>query len=163
MFLLFCLSVCQIVSAKDVISNLISTYSVKDGADYKFIDKETIIGPIREAMAKDSTKNQADIEKMQQEFPIETVTILTLKDCTKDIWNDFTQDFNTSYKDGSNGYKTQMTVKKDGVVHIIVKGDEPIKSELIMVVIKYDDRAIVKVTGKLSETEINNITQQYKE
>ncbi len=151
----------QVATAQEhILDRLIKDYVKKENAILREMDRTTLLEPIEKAIRMDSTKSDADIEKLYTEYPFDKVTILTLKESPKDIWSQFAEDVK-AYNDDEN-YKTLLKIKKDGLVNIITKKGESFVSELFLIIQKTDDVAIVKIEGRLKESDIEELTEQYK-
>lgn len=151
----------QIATAQEhILDRLIKDYAKKENAILREMDRATLLEPIEKAIRMDSTKSDADIEKLYTEYPFDKVTILTLKESPKYIWSEFAEDAK-AYNDDEN-YKTLLKIKKDGLVNIITKKGESFVSELFLIIQKTDDVAIVKIEGRLKESDIEELIEQYK-
>jgi len=159
LFLIFASS--QILFAqKHILDKLIEDYANKENAVFREIGRENLLQPLEKAIEMDSTKSDADIEKLYTEYPFDKITILTLKESSKDIWSEFAEDVK-AYNDDEN-YTTLLKIKKDGLVDIITRKGESFVSELFLIIQKTDDVAIVKIEGRLKESDIEELTEQYK-
>lgn len=148
------------IAQEHILDRLIKDYAKKENAILREMDRTTLLEPIEKAIRMDSTKLDADIEKLYTEYPFDKVTILTLKESPKDVWSEFAEDVK-AYNDDEN-YKTLLKIKKDGLVDIITKKGESFASELFLIIQKTDDVAIVKIEGRLKESDIEELTEQYK-
>ena len=91
---------------------------------------------------------------------IKTLEVYSLENCDRSLKKEATEVFN-SMKDG-NGYETLILAKekKEGV-RIMVKRDKNTIKEMVFLCMDKNDPAIIKFTGKIKDSDIEKLVNEY--
>lgn len=159
LFALLIVTSIQTGLAQDL-NTLVSDFSESENALYQAIDKETLNSSLEAAKASDSTGTIASqIPPFMQK--IDMIEVLDLTQCSQEVKEKFTERFN-SIEDG-DGFETLVSANDESDrARIMAKKDGTIISEILILAINNEkgEIAIVKMTGKLDDSDMDDIIKK---
>lgn len=150
------------VSIAQNLSNLVADFANSENIHYQLIDRATIEASIKNANELDPTGTLASqIPPFMNK--LDSIVIVDLTPCSQDVKNQFIERFNSIENGNNDGYETFLS-DSDATdrVRIMGKKNEDIISEIIVLAIdnKNNEIAIVKMAGKIDESDIDDIVKQ---
>ena len=117
------------------------------------------IGRVGMFFVKILSSNEAELHSLAK--GIKSLEVLALNDdCKNEKKNEHQNNLKTLQDD--EHYATLLTVKDDDDnVRIMLRREKDVIRELILIVCDTDDIAVVKLKGKIKETDLKNTIAQY--
>ncbi|MDU1890466.1 MAG: DUF4252 domain-containing protein [Dysgonomonas sp.] len=138
-------------SAQDL-NTLIAELAKVDNVQHQVIDKEMLKPAVEQA------KNQMGSNFMEK---IEEIEVAAFENYPAEIKDKVLNTVEEVKK--ANLYETLLSVKdKENNVTIFAKKDKDIISEVFIVVVDDEDAVVVKMSGSLSESDLNEIINEQK-
>ncbi|MBD8347113.1 MULTISPECIES: DUF4252 domain-containing protein [unclassified Dysgonomonas] len=157
-FLVFATS--QIISAQDL-SNWVSGLALNENAQYQQVDRTMIEASLAAARIADSSAVPQTPPFMEK---LESIDVINLTECSAEIKKLFLADLE-GIKD-ENGYETLINVV-DGSdkVRIVARKEGTLIPQIFVFAIDGEDQeiVIVRMTGKMDETDIADIIKQQQQ
>jgi hypothetical protein len=135
----------QFSYAQDL-NSLINELTKTEGAQHQVIDRSML----------NMAKNQGETDKSALMQNLDSIVVLSIEGCKPEIKDKFLAVFE-NFKDG-NGYETLLNVKDDQDKAIIISHkDGDAITDVYLLALSEKDIAIVKMSGKLSDSDLTNI------
>ncbi len=139
---------------------MVDEFAQAENAQVQRVDKATLDASLEAAKASDTTGAiAAQIPTFMRKLDL--IEVLDLTMCPQEVKDKFIQTFD-AIEDG-NGYETlTMATDETDKVRIMAKRDESGISEILILALDTKDQeiAIVKMVGKLDESDIEDIIKQ---
>lgn len=147
----------QFTYAQDL-NKFMSEFSEIEGAEKQVVDREMLNMSMNAAMEADST---GELKSKMPPFmqKIESIEVVSIEEYKPEVKDMFMKEFD-NFNDG-NGYTTLLTVKdgEDNVRIISYKeGDK--NTAVFILVLDDEDAVIVKMSGELNESDLEDIIKE---